>query len=109
MEKSLFNDNPETRKWKVELTINTLSYENGYSTGTSSFIVLINQLPNFGSCNIDPLNGTSASTIFTIKCVDWFDPDGSIVKYNYYGRLFFSKTRLIKIMLIQNLLFKRIS
>ena len=84
---SLFTDNPLVSVWKVELTLTTVSASNGVSTGVSSFLVKLNQLPMGGSCSATPTNGTSGSTLFSISCINWVDPDGQIVKYSFFGKL----------------------
>ena len=47
---------------------------------------LVNQLPRNGFCDVDLYNGTSLSTTFNIKCLDWIDPDGFIERYEYMGK-----------------------
>ena len=85
--KDLYRSNPETNIWKFELYLTTMSAENGIAAGSSSFIVFINQIPKGGSCTASPNHGFSVTTMFTITCTSWYDPDGLIVKYNYYARL----------------------
>jgi hypothetical protein len=82
---TLFKSDNLTFVWKFEFEVESVSLYNGVSTGISSLIVFINQVPNNGSCTIFPLNGTAVSTIFTISCANWYDPDGEIVKYTYFG------------------------
>ena len=85
--KDLYQSNAETNVWKFELYLTTMSAENGIATGSSSFIVFINQIPKGGSCSASPNHGFSVTTMFTITCTSWYDPDGLILKYNYYARL----------------------
>ena len=68
--------------WKVELKLN-LNYSS--SSGMSSIILKVNQLPTGGICYFHSLNGTSLETDFFIKCIYWSDPDGTIEKYEFYG------------------------
>ena len=58
---------------------------------------MVNQLPQKGSCSVDTYNGTSLSTTFDIKCVDWIDPDGAIERYEYFGNSKNINLRLKKI------------
>ena len=51
--------------------------------GMASLILKTNVLPKNGYCYVDKTNGTSLSTIFTIVCLNWLDPDGSINIYEY--------------------------
>ena len=67
--------------WKIELVI-TL---NQIITGSSSLIFKLNDLPQEGSCIINPKNGTAFLTYFSIFCQNWYDTDGIIQKYEYYG------------------------
>lgn len=82
---TLYSNNPLINIWKYESTITTYSNENGISTGKSSILIKLNELPKSGSCSITPLTGFSANTSFTISCRDWVDNDGLITKYAYYG------------------------
>jgi hypothetical protein len=61
--------------------------KNSIANGISSLTFKINQLPTTGSCFVDKYNGISLQTTFNIKCVGWFDPDGSIERYEYFGNL----------------------
>ena len=76
----LFSNHSNASYWKVDyaVTYQTL-------TGMATLIMKKNELPTGGSCYIDQTNGTSLSTWFTIICVNWIDPDGSITKYEYLG------------------------
>jgi hypothetical protein len=73
----LFLNNPERIYWRFEV-IYTFEKENS----SSSFIFRINQPPRNGSCNINPLNGTT-NTLFTISCSNWFD-ENKIKDYFVY-------------------------
>ena len=74
-----------TQRFKIELTTTVTSYALGYSTGSSAMILKVNQLPKSGSCYLSPEAGWAYSTRFSIKCSNWVDSDGAIVKYEYYG------------------------
>jgi REJ domain len=84
----LFLSEPTVKKWKIDFTVYTSSFYGGTATGRSSIIVGINELPINGSCTISPTTGIAASTIFTITCTKWVDPDGNIVRYEYWGNSF---------------------
>lgn len=68
--------------WKVEFKAEV----NQAVSGFSSITLKINQIPKGGTCYVDKLNGLSLSTNFFIKCIYWWDPDGSIDKYEFYGK-----------------------
>ncbi|RNA25490.1 polycystin-1-like isoform X2, partial [Brachionus plicatilis] len=78
---SLFLSNKQTFRWKVEFTVNTISQSSGITTGKSSLILQINQMPKHGTCSISNTEGYSAETEFTIECLNWKDDDGYIKKY----------------------------
>jgi hypothetical protein len=62
------------------------------SQSTSSALNFrINEKPANGSCDIDPLNGTT-STMFTVNCSNWVDTDG-IQEYSVYGMYLFLPTK----------------
>ncbi len=44
---------------------------------------IINPPPSNGSCQINPSNGNT-STIFTVKCSDWYNKD-NIKDYSLYS------------------------
>ena len=90
----LFQDNPDTHIWKFTLEAKAMSAETGVAKGASSLIVYINQVPTSGTCSISPLSGTSVSTVFTIDCANWLDPDGTIFKYNFYAYLLDDQLKL---------------
>jgi hypothetical protein len=83
----LFLSDPSVKKWKIDFNLLTTSFYGGTGFGKSSIIIGINQLPTGGTCSINPLNGTSFSTIFTITCLNFSDPDGYIQKYEYLSKL----------------------
>ena len=55
------------------------------AVSSSSLDIILNKSPENGSCSIDPLNGTSITTQFTISCFNWFDEDG-IKDYSLYSK-----------------------
>ncbi len=59
--------------------------QNKSQIATSSLIFYVNQPPFSGSCDIDPKSGTT-STLFSIACINWIQPEGSPpLKYVFYG------------------------
>ena len=82
----LFSSEPSIQKWKIEFNLFTTSFYGGTGFGKSSIIIGMNQLPTGGSCSVNPLDGISLFTIFTIKCVNFSDPDGYIQKYEYFSK-----------------------
>ena len=77
----LFMANPKQVLWKIELNVFIISRN---VSGYSSIIMQVNFPPMSGSCNINPILGTT-NTLFTINCFDWIDPDGFLVSFSYYG------------------------
>jgi hypothetical protein len=59
----------------------------GIGNGAASLIFLLNKIPYNGTCTVTPENGTSLQTLFTFKCQDWLDADGTIDKFSFYSRL----------------------
>ena len=82
----LFFSEPSVTKWKIDFNLFTTSFNGGTGLGKSSIIIGINQLPAGGSCSINPLSGATLSTVFTIKCLNFSDPDGYIQKYEYLSK-----------------------
>ena len=60
------------------------------ATGVSSLVFRVNQLPSNGSCTVRPTSGQILTTLFQITCTNWEDPDGSIERYEYFGKEIFS-------------------
>ena len=56
------------------------------ATGVSSLVFKVNQLPSNGSCTVSPTSGQILTTLFQITCTNWADPDGSIERYEYFGK-----------------------
>jgi hypothetical protein len=69
--------------YRVDLTI-TATTARGINSGSSTLLFYKNQLPTGGNCTVSPPSGTT-TTNFTISCLGWSDPDGNIVRYEYYG------------------------
>jgi len=76
-----FLNHPQQVIWMIELNL-YISSRN--VSGSSSIILNVNFPPMSGTCNISPASGTT-STLFTIVCFGWIDPDGFLVTYAYYG------------------------
>ena len=79
---SIFQNYSNAVYWKIDYSIS-----NQYTTGMASLILKTNLLPKNGSCEIDQNNGTSLLTWFTILCTNWYDPDGLISTYEYFGMI----------------------
>ena len=78
----LFTFNPSLIYWRIDYQIvNSQSI-----SGLASLILIKNQLPQSGTCSVQPSNGTSLQTMFQIACSNWQDLDGSIVKYEFFGK-----------------------
>ena len=83
-----------TQRYKIELTATVTSFALGYSTGSSAMIIKKNQLPKSGSCYLSPEAGWAYDTRFSIRCSNWKDSDGKIVKYEFYGNYIYSSSLL---------------
>ena len=77
----MFQNHSSVYFWKVDFIVN----KNHQLDGVSSITFLVNQLPKNGYCILDQYNGTSLSTTFNIKCLNWVDPDGAIERYEFMG------------------------
>ena len=86
IEPVLFESFPQKKFWKIELKIESITTLRK-STGSSTLTIYKNQLPQNGSCTVTPNNGTAMESNFTISCINWSDPDGIIVRYEYFGIL----------------------
>lgn len=82
---TLFSNNPNILIWKIEFTLASTTISNGITTGKSSILIKLNELPTSGNCSITPLTGISASTTFSISCSNWIDSDGYVANYAFYG------------------------
>ena len=82
----LFSNMPTVNFFKVSLRI---TIDNNFDkTGESSIIFRLNKLPGNGLCSIDIDNGFAMNTYFKIKCIDWIDDDGDIIRYEYLSITF---------------------
>ena len=88
---NLFSDYPSQAIWKVELTVSFTSalFTNETYQGTSSMQIYVNFPPLPGICTVNPTEGNTTS-LFTISCNSWTDPDGSIANYAFYGKVKFN-------------------
>ena len=85
----LFLQYPEVTKWKIDFNYYTTSFLGGTGLAQSSIIIGLNQVPNGGTCSIDPQVGITENTIFTINCFNFTDVDGYITKFEYYCKILF--------------------
>lgn len=74
--------------WKVEGSIRAISEIYGLASSESSLVLATNKLPTGGSCSIEPLEGITMDTVFTVVCQDWTDSDGNITRYEFIGNSF---------------------
>jgi hypothetical protein len=88
---NLFTDYPSQIIWKVELTVSLVSslFTNQTFQGTSSMQIYVNFPPLSGICGVSPTQGNTTS-LFTITCNSWTDPDGSVTNYAFYGKVKFN-------------------
>lgn len=82
---TFFSQNPTVQKWKIEFTTFGAT-KSGFASSSSSIIIYVNQLPTSGTCTVDLQHGYSISTNFNISCSDWMDLDGSIKRYEFFGK-----------------------
>jgi ssDNA-binding Zn-finger/Zn-ribbon topoisomerase 1 len=52
--------------------------------------IYVNFPPLPGICTVSPTEGNTTS-LFTISCNSWTDPDGSVTNYAFYGKNFLKK------------------
>ena len=81
VKEELFQDYSHISVWKVELNVFNPS-EN--TSGSAAVHFLVNFPPINGSCDINPKNG-STDSLFSIVCSNWFDSDGKLDSFSYYG------------------------
>jgi len=79
----------DTLFWKFELVAVYMNQSNLASLSTT-MVVMINELPINGYCEVSPLIGYLAYTEFTISCYNWEDKNGQIDFFEYYGKWFSS-------------------
>jgi hypothetical protein len=82
IKKDLFKLYEITSNWKIVFKIKT----NSNATGLASMLFVLNSLPSGGKCFYNLNKGMSLATLFEISCSDWTDSDGSIEKYEFYGK-----------------------
>jgi hypothetical protein len=76
--KDFFSENNQIIYWRFEVIYSFKS-----EISRQIFEMEINEEPKYGSCSIDPSNGTMF-TSFTINCSNWFDRD-EIKDFTFYG------------------------
>ena len=89
---NLFSDYPTQAIWKVELIVSSVSsalFTNETYQGKSSMQIFVNFPPLPGICTVSPTEGNT-TTLFTISCNSWTDPDGSVTNYAFYGKAIFN-------------------
>jgi hypothetical protein len=77
----LFTDNPTVLYWNV-----TFSATVQGTTGSSSLIFKVKRAPTGGSCSVTPTSGIALSTVFSIQCTNWVDPDDAVTNYDLVGK-----------------------
>ena len=85
VKEDLFQDYASQIVWNIELVV---FLPNKNVTGSASILFFVNYPPRNGQCDINPKNG-STETLFSISCWNWFDSDGNLDSYAYYGLSFF--------------------
>jgi hypothetical protein len=81
---ALYELDPYAVFYRIDLTITAIS-SNGINSGASTIIFQRNQLPTNGTCYVTPTTGISMTTNFTVQCLNWYDPDGYIVRYEFHA------------------------
>ena len=74
--------------WKVDLVVTTVNIYAETKTRKVTQIYKLNKLPYNGTCSVSPTSGYALQTYFNIFCQYWADHDGSIVRYEYFGKFF---------------------
>lgn len=75
--------------WKIEFKV-VANYTAVFAlNGSTQMILKINEPPSNGTCAVDPPSGYALIDYFQIKCIDWLDTDGLIVRYEFFGKNFF--------------------
>jgi hypothetical protein len=82
LKEEIFHDHSSIIIWKIELEV-IISSRN--VSGKSAISFFVNFPPRFGNCSMNPENG-STKTLFGIKCLNWFDIEGSVFNYVFYGK-----------------------
>lgn len=76
-----FNNMSSVKHWKVTLSV----IVDMNKVGESSLIFNVNSKPFGGTCSVNSNNGYALTSYFTIKCLNWQDSDGEIMRYEYQG------------------------
>lgn len=83
---SFFSINSQINNWLVEFNVAGYDSSNQLVKGTAFLNLVVNQLPTNGSCIlIGSANGSACSTIYRIVCSNWHDPDGQIMRYEFFA------------------------
>jgi hypothetical protein len=82
LKEEIFGDYPSIIIWKIDLEV-IISSRN--VSGKSSMLFFVNFPPRFGNCTVYPENG-STKTLFGIKCANWIDLEGIVLKFVFYGK-----------------------
>ena len=91
VKEDLFKENVFQEIWKIELNVFVSSTN---KSGSASIIFYVNFPPQQGSCDINPKNGTT-NTLFSISCINWFDSNGILTSFYYYGIVILFKIFLV--------------
>ena len=82
----LFSLFPNYIYWRVTIDIDVLYIGDDRAVGSTAMNIKINEKPYNGSCDVSPTSGFALSDQFLIKCKDWVDNDGFIVRYEYFAK-----------------------
>lgn len=97
---AVFGMFPAVDNWKVEFAAVAV-YPSQTLTGVSSLNFIKNKLPLNGTCSVDLTNGIAMNTNFTISCQDWYDTDGAIKTYEFFGKFLNYRTCFDRIPVIE--------
>jgi hypothetical protein len=84
LKQSLFAAYPKVVSWMVQYSASVSN-----TTGSSSIILFVAQLPTGGNCTLSPNTGVALSTYFGVTCPGWTSPRGSITSYELNGKVEF--------------------
>ena len=71
---------------KIEVTVKTISY-GIESIVKKSQVFSLNLTPRGIICTVDLALGYAMETFFMISCLPFFDPDGIVVKYEFFSKI----------------------
>ncbi len=94
LKEELFRDHSSIKVLKIELEVYVSSRN---VSGKSAISFFVNFPPRLGDCTVNPVNGTT-QTLFGIKCANWIDSEGRVFNFAFYGKLFYFKIKLIKVV-----------